>query len=302
MKKKPIALQSNEYKLLLQSFTEWLQLLNYSVFSIPGLAGTISHFFEYQEAIGKLSLEQLTATDANEFISYLQTKTSKRKNQPYSHSHINKQIQALKLLSRYLRETGRSNTGFNLQRLEEQRTKPVWLTKEEMARLYAAIKDDVLGMRDRAMLVVFYGCGLRSNEGASLEINDIDQIKKMLHVRKGKHYTERFVPIADKNFEELKYYLDYGRPQLIQEKKTTALFLNAHNGQPVSKQMLYLRIKQLVKRANIKKKIGTHTLRHSIATHLLQSGMKLERIQQFLGHADLDSTQIYTHLSAEASA
>jgi integrase/recombinase XerD len=292
-------LQSGEYKLLLQSFTEWLVLLNYSAWSLPGLKATINDFFRYQESIEKQSLEQLTATDANEFIHYLQTKMSRRKNEPYSHSHINKQIQALKLLSRYLRETGRSNTGFNLQRLEEQRIKPVWLTKEEMARLYAAIKEDVLGMRDRAMLVVFYGCGLRSNEGASLEVNDINQTSKVLHVRKGKHYTERFVPIADKNFEELKYYLDCGRPQLIQEKKTDALFLNAHNGQPVSKQMLYLRIKELVKRAHIKKKVGTHTLRHSIATHLLQSGMKLERIQQFLGHADLDSTQIYTHLQNE---
>lgn len=303
MKKKPIALQSAAYKLLLTGFTEWLTLLNYSAFSIPCLARAVKDFFEYQEATGKLSLEQLMATDANEFIELLQAKNM------YSNGHINKQIQALKLLSKYIRQSGKSVVGFSLQRLEERRSKPVWLTKEEMQLLYDAIPDSVLGIRDKAMLAVFYGCGLRLNEGASLEVNDIDTIRKVLHVRKGKHYKERFVPIAEKNFEEIKLYVDYARPQLLQQIKTTALFIDANKGRPMQKQSLYVRIKQLVKKANLKapsgvgvKKAGTHTLRHSIATHLLQSGMKLERIQQFLGHADLDSTQIYTHLANETES
>jgi site-specific recombinase XerD len=149
------------------------------------------------------------------------------------------------------------------------------------------------------MLAVYYGCGLRLNEGACLELNDINQSSKVLHVRKGKLYKERFVPIAEKNFEEIKLYLDYARHQLLQSKKHEYFFVDANKGHPMHKQSLYVRIKKLVKKAAIKKKVGTHTLRHSIATHLLQSGMKLERIQQFLGHADLDSTQIYTHLVNE---
>lgn len=295
MKKKPIALQSAAYKLLLQSFTEWLTLLNYSQFSIPSLTRAIRDFFYYQEATGKLLLEQLTATDANGFIQLLQAKGV------YSNGYINKQIQALKLLSRYIRETKRSIVGFSLQRLEERRSKPTWLTKEEMQLLYDAVPDSILGIRDKAMLAVYYGCGLRLNEGASLEVNDINQTNKVLHVRKGKHYKERFVPVAQKNFEEILLYIDYARPQLLQDKKTTALFIEANKGKAISRQMLYIRIKTLAKKAQIKKKVGTHTLRHSIATHLLQSGMKLERIQQFLGHADLDSTQIYTHLANETT-
>jgi integrase/recombinase XerD len=295
MKKKPSKLQSSEYKLLLQSFTEWLTLLNYSQFSIPGLTRAVRDFFYYQEAINKTTLEQLTATDANHFIELLEAKGI------YKNSHINKHIQALKLFSKYIRETKRSVVGFSLQRLEEQRSKPTWLTKEEMQLLYDAVPDSILGIRDKAMLAVYYGCGLRLNEGASLEVNDIDTTRKVLHVRKGKHYRERFVPIAEKNFEEIMLYIDYARPQLLQEIKTTALFIDANKGKAIGGQMLYLRIKRLVKKAQIKKKAGTHTLRHSIATHLLQSGMKLERIQQFLGHADLDSTQIYTHLLNEAT-
>ena len=300
MKKKPIGLQSSQYILLLESFTEWLQLLNYSPLSIPGLTTSLKIFLQYQEATGKLLLEQLTATDANHFIEYLQTKTGERTKKKLSNNHINKSIQSLKLFSRYIRETGRSIVAFALQRLEEEKNKPAWLTKIEMQQLYEVIKDDVLGIRDKAMLAVYYGCGLRLNEGACLELHDINQNNKVLHVRKGKHYKERFVPIAEKNFEEIKLYMDYARKELLQGNQSTYFFIGANKGEQMNKQSLYIRIKALVRKARIKKKVGTHTLRHSIATHLLQSGMKLERIQQFLGHGNLDSTQIYTHLLNEA--
>jgi site-specific recombinase XerD len=210
---------------------------------------------------------------------------------------INKHIQALKLFSKYLRETGRSNVGFALQQLPETRTIPVWLTIAEIQQLYEVIENDLLGIRDRAMLAVYYGCGLRLHEGACLEIQDIDTVRKVLHVRKGKCYKERFVPIAEKNLEALKLYLDYARPQLMQEFKHTSVFVDANKGRSMNRQSLYIRIKKIVKKAKIKKQAGTHTLRHSIATHLLQSGMKLERIKEFLGHAHLDSTQIYTHIA-----
>ena len=299
MKPKPVLLKSEAYLLLHQSFREWLELLGYSALSIPGLAGTIRDFLLYQEQNNKSNLEQLAAGDANDFIKSMQTKTGERTGRPFTSSHLNKQIQALNLFSKYIRETGKSNIGFTLERMEESRSKPAWLTKAEIQVLYEATGDNVLGIRDRAMLAVYYGCGLRLNEGASLELKDILKERKILHVRKGKHYKERLVPIAEKNFHELKLYIDYGRPQLLQKIKTESLFIGANKGVPLNKQSLYVRIKGLVKKAKIKKKVGAHTLRHSIATHLLQSGMKLERIQQFLGHSNPDSTQIYTHLANE---
>jgi integrase/recombinase XerD len=293
------ALNSSEYILLPEAFRQWLELLNYSAFSIPGLAGSVRDFLYYQEQRGKLSLRQLEATDATEFINHLQEQTGERTGRPFSASHINKQIQALNLFSQYIRQTGKSHTGFVLARLDQARNKLTWLTKAEIHALNEVTDDSVLGIRDRAMLSVYYGCGLRLNEGASLELKDIIADRRLLHVRKGKHYKERYVPIAAKNYEELRLYMDYARPQLLQEYKTEALFLDANKGHPIHKQSLYLRIKQLVKKAGIKKKVGTHTLRHSIATHLLQSGMKLEKIQEFLGNGELDSTQIYTHLVNE---
>ncbi|MBE7169521.1 MAG: tyrosine-type recombinase/integrase [Williamsia sp.] len=292
-------LKSSEYILLCGSFEQWLEVLGYAAGTREVLPGHVREFLNYQEQTGKARLEQITATDAAEFIKHLKERTGIRTGRPYSPAHINKYIQALKLFSRYVRETGRSDIGFAIERMGQSRPKPVWLSKAEVQRLYEASDDSVLGMRDRAMLAVFYGCGLRLNEGASLEIKDIITDRKLLHVRKGKQYKERLVPVAEKNYREIKFYIDYGRPQLMQEVKTGALFLDANKGQPMQKQSLYIRIKRLVKIAKVKKKVGAHTLRHSIATHLLQSGMKLEGIRDFLGHADLDSTQIYTHLKNE---
>ena len=285
--------------LLQQGFKEWLQLLNYSPLSIPAMIQAMQQFITYLLAENKTSLDQLTAADASTYIAQLQQATGKRTGRPLSGSHINKQIQALKLFSKYLRETGKSTVGFALQRVEETRSKPQYLTKTEINKLYNAVPSSVLGIRDQAMLAVFYGCGLRLNEGASLELKDIIADRKILHVRKGKRSKERLVPIAEKSYQALIFYLDYARPQLLQDKPTPAVFIDANRGRQMHKQSLYIRIKALVKRAKISKKVGTHSLRHSIATHLLQSGMKLERIQQFLGHSSLDSTQIYTHLKNE---
>ena len=288
-------LHSNEHILLQQSFKDWLQLLGYADSSVYNLPRHLQEFLHYQEQQGKSSLQQLAASDATAFIDLLKIQTGIRTGRGYSSAHINKYIQALQLFSRYVRETGKAGIGFRLERLEDSRSKPTWLTVAEVHALYRATDDSALGMRDRAMLAVFYGCGLRLNEGASLEVSDVLTNRGLLHVRKGKGYRERYVPISGQAYELLQLYIDQGRPQLLQST-TAMLFIGANKGVRMHKQSLYVRIKQLAKKAGIIKNIGTHTLRHSIATHLLQSGMELERIQEFLGHSQLDSTQIYTHL------
>ena len=293
------ALPGSGWILLQQGFKEWLQLLNYSPLSIPVITQAMQQFIQYLLTENKTQLDQLSAADATTYIKQLQQAIGKRTGKPLSGAHINKQIQALQLFSRYLRETGKANLGVALQRVEESNQPPIWLTPAEITTLYDAMPNSVLGIRDHAMLAVFYGCGLRLNEGASLELGDILHDRRLLHVRKGKRSKERLVPMAEKSYQAIKFYLDYGRPQLLQDTPTTAVFIDANRGRPMQKQSLYIRIKALAKRANITKKVGVHTLRHSIATHLLQSGMTLENIQVFLGHADLDSTQIYTHLKNE---
>jgi integrase/recombinase XerD len=289
---------SDEHKLLKRGFGEWLAVLGYAPTSVAAMPRHLAEFLYYQEARGKYGLQELAADDATGFIRQQQVKIGIRTGRGFSSAHINKYIQVLILFSRYIRETGKSGVGFTLERLTENRDKPTWLTKAEIHRLYEATADDVLGIRDRAMLSVFYGCGLRLQEGASLELSDILHDRRMIYVRKAKMYKERYVPVAEKSYGDILAYIEEGRPQLLQRPCET-LFIDASKGRPIHKQSLYLRIKSLVRKAVIQKQVGTHSLRHSIATHLLQSGMTLERIQDFLGHAALDSTQIYTHLINE---
>jgi site-specific recombinase XerD len=291
-------LHSDEHRLLRQGFAEWLQVLGYAPASVTAMPRHLAEFLADQEARGKDSLQQLVAGDATAFIEGQQTRIGIRTGRGFSAGHINKYIQSLQLFSRYIRQTGKSGIGFTLELLEGTSATPTWLTRAEIRRLYGVTGEDVLGIRDRAMLSVFYGCGLRLQEGTSLECSDILHDRKMLYVRRGKGYKERYVPIAEKSYLDILVYIEQGRPELLQ-RPCAVLFLDANKGRPIHKQSLYLRIKGLVHKAGISKEVGTHTLRHSIATHLLQSGMKLERIKDFLGHAALDSTQIYTHLINE---
>ena len=151
------------------------------------------------------------------------------------------------------------------------------------------------------MLAVYYGCGLRRNEGVHLNLSDIDFDRSLLYVRKGKNHKERLVPISQASVKYLQAYIYDHRPELLRSGKSDALFIGYNHGTRMQGQSLLVRLKRLVLQTDspelIEKEVGLHTLRHSIATHLLAAGMKLESISRFLGHSSLESTQIYTHLA-----
>lgn len=170
------------------------------------------------------------------------------------------------------------------------------LTQDEIKAVYNAADETILGLRDRAILSIYYGCGLRSKEGQYLELSDIILDRKLVYVRKGKQYRERYVPFVQQQMTDFKLYLKECRPELTTENTKNWFLLN-NKGNQTSPSFLLKRIKSLIEAAGIQKDIGLHTLRHSIATHLLQSGMKIESISQFLGHKNIDSTQRYTHLA-----
>jgi integrase/recombinase XerD len=154
------------------------------------------------------------------------------------------------------------------------------------------------------MLGIYYGCGLRKSEGISLNVSDILIERKLLFVRKGKGCKERYVPITTNNLQYMTDYIHNGREYLLTKAQanTGALFINQYGTACVA-DALSTRLDKLVQRSDNSslqlKKPTIHTLRHSIATHLLGQGMDIEMIQQFLGHATLESTQIYTHILNE---
>jgi integrase/recombinase XerD len=175
---------------------------------------------------------------------------------------------------------------------------PQVLTREEVARLLAAPRGtDARALRDRALLELMYACGLRASEVVGLELADVDEQEGVLRAR-GKGSKERLVPVGRHALNALTAYSARGRPALVGLRHETHLFVNAR-GRQLTRQGLFKIIQRHADAAGLAGRMGPHTLRHTFATHLLAGGCDLRSLQEMLGHADLSSTQIYTHLSAE---
>lgn len=151
------------------------------------------------------------------------------------------------------------------------------------------------GYRDRTILELLYATGMRVTELIQIEIDDVNLIMGFVKVF-GKGNKERIIPLGDTVIEYLDTYINNVRPQLLKKTVTNVLFLNLH-GRPLTRQGIWKLIKQYGLRANITKTLTPHTLRHSFATHLLENGADLRAVQEMLGHSDISTTQLYTHVS-----
>lgn len=151
------------------------------------------------------------------------------------------------------------------------------------------------GYRDRTILELLYATGMRVTELIQIEIDDVNLIMGFVKVF-GKGNKERIIPLGDTVIEYLDTYINSVRPQLLKKKVTNVLFLNMH-GRPLTRQGIWKLIKQYGLKANINKTLTPHTLRHSFATHLLENGADLRAVQEMLGHSDISTTQLYTHVS-----
>lgn len=151
------------------------------------------------------------------------------------------------------------------------------------------------GYRDRTMLELLYATGMRVSELIHIELDDVNLIMGFVKVF-GKGNKERIVPLGEAVIEYLTHYIENIRPQLLKRTVTPVLFLNMH-GKPLSRQAIWKMIKQNGIKSNINKTLTPHTLRHSFATHLLENGADLRAVQEMLGHSDISTTQLYTHVS-----
>jgi site-specific recombinase XerD len=299
-----LVITTPKYIQLETSFKEWLLLLGYSKENAEYMPVMVREFFYYLEQQDIISISEITGNIIEGYFFYLSTRPSYTKEGALHQNTLLNHRKTLAKLSQYLQQTGQPVFEIPVRIEKQIRLLANVFTREEIQKLYAATQDNLMGYRDRAILAVYYGCGLRKNEGAGLKLSDILFDKARLYVRKGKGYQERYVPMSEGVMHDLKNYIDYARPMLLahraEGRETEASLFLTDRGNPIKKDGLYFAFKRLLQRTGIEKEAGLHTLRHSIATHLLQSGMKIERIAEFLGHSSLKSTEIYTHIMQEA--
>ena len=282
---------------LLRQFTTWLTRLGYAKSTIKGYQNHLKAFLSWLTTQKINHIQLVTQPLLEQYNAHLHQRKKLTTTGCLSSRYIQSHIYILSLLDQYLQLTRQIKLLQGKIKVTPTLFKPrAILTQEEVQSLYAATNNSLLGYRDRACLALFYGCGLRRTEGANVELKHIHYEQRLLQVLPGKTKKERYVPMSQVVIEDIKRYEQESRPYLFNNKNHNYLIVS-NKGNPITPGSIGNFLAPLLAETNITKTISLHNLRHTIATHLLQSGMELTQISRFLGHKSLDSTQIYTHIA-----
>lgn len=277
----------------------------------------LSGFLDYLSFEKGLSANTLAAyrRDLEQFNQYLQARglstdprllekqhimdyLSKQLDDGLNHATSARCLSAMKTYYKYLVLEGitQKNPTVDLETPKIKRRLPHVLTVEEVDRLISQPRvTRPLGLRDRAMLELMYGTGVRVSELLAIQIEDLNPLAAFLRCM-GKGRKERIIPVNQSSIDWTQRYLAQGRNHLLRNHLERTLFLNSR-GNSLSRQGFFKLLAHYTEQAGIKKEVTPHTLRHSFATHLLENGADLRAVQEMLGHADISTTQIYTHLT-----
>ncbi len=273
----------------ISDFLSYLEVeANYSENTIRSYENDLNKFEEYYK---KKDLLKITSKDIDKFIQTLND---------LAPSTVSHNISSLKTFYSYFLKLGRisANPTDGIKSPKLGIHLPTYLTIDEINKLLDIEVTDAFSSRNKAILELMYATGLRISEVITLEFKNIDYEECIVRVM-GKGSKERIVPINNYAIKYLKDYIDNYRPELVKNEINNYIFLNNH-GRMLTRQGIFKMIKNYASIKGIKKTIGPHTLRHTFATHLLENGADLRVIQELLGHSDISTTQIYTHLTNEA--
>ena len=258
----------------------------------------LREFFSWLESNKIFQIKEVTSKEIANYNDYLKNKISQRTNKPIKQKSIYDHMRNLQQYLGYLLEIGtlKTNPASHLQFTNgTEKVERFIFTQNQIQELYK-----IANLEERAILNIAYGCGLRVQEISDLNQEDVRLTENIIIVQKGKNSKRRLVPISQKISDEIKEYLE------SLETKTNTIFTN-NKARRMQEWGFNARLKQLILKTEFGQKltteelnkIGIHSLRHSIATHLLENGMKLEQVQKFLGHSHIESTEIYTHITQE---
>lgn len=248
----------------------------------------LKHYIDF---FNKASIKNITKEDIIGFIKYL----NKLELSPKSINHIIGTVKGLHSYHSMYYDI--PNVMEDIERLKTKKTLPRVLNIEDVDRLLDIELNDEFDYRNKAMLELLYSSGLRVSELVNLSLNDIDLNECMVKVF-GKGSKERIIPIGDYAIEALNKYINEYRNSMLKGYITDYLFLNNH-GKNMTRQGFFKILRSIAKKKDINVEFSPHTLRHSFATHMLEHGADLRSIQELLGHENMSTTSIYTHVRSD---
>ena len=280
---------------IIQSFKNYLYQVGYSESTQKMLPALVKEFIQHQSITDISYIEQ---QKVKSFLEFLQTRPLKLRSGALSEMMISHYVYALKTFFSWAQVTEQIDynpiSGMKFKRPKQNVREP--LSKEEINQLFEAAGT----LKLQTILHLFYSCGLRRSEGEALNINDVHFKQQLLYVREGKGAKRRVIPITAKVTAALEEYYLQERTNNTSKKVTdTEAFLLNNTGSRMKGDQCNKLLQQIKEKAAIQKEITLHHLRHSIATHLLQSGMGMEYVRDFLGHSFLETTQLYAQPTAE---
>jgi integrase/recombinase XerD len=271
-----------------KTFINHLENLGYSHGTILVAKRCITEFLEKNP-----NYKTATKTTITDHYQYLRQRPNKTRPGNLSDSVVSMHMYSIRLFYDYLEQTGkiRENPMTLISFPKAKYKEKIILTGEEIKQLYGATDT----MKEKAFLALFYGCGLRRSEAEKLNVQDIDAGSGLLYVREGKGKKRRVVPMGEKVKTDLENYINHERKHEIKLHYEASLMINGR-GTRMTKSTYYKFFGRLLVKSGIEKPVSIHNLRHTIATHLLESGLEIEQVRSFLGHAELETTQIYTRV------
>lgn len=282
---------SNTQLKLIQEFQEYLStekgLSENSIFSYKY---DLLKFTTYLEKL-QIDILEVQAKDINKFLM-------EEKNRKVSSKTLAREVVALRQFYKYLKEEKKLNHNptEKIGTPEVSRALPDYLTVAEIDELFNSIRtDNIFELRDKCIFELLYSAGLRISEACNLKLSDVD-LEGMTLTIQGKGGRERLVPFGEKALNILKEYLAKSRPEILKNRTCDYLFVSK-KGSYINRKSVWRLLHTYIRRTSIKKKVTPHTLRHSFATHLIENQADIRAVQELLGHIDISTTQIYTHMA-----
>lgn len=280
-------------KNIINDFVDYLEKFkSYSSHTVSNYKKDLYLFNEFLES-QNLRIDSVEYIDIRNYLNELYERE-------FAPTTMNRHISTLRSFFKYLLKEGRinSNPMTLVSNLKKDKKLPNYLNFYDLDKLFeVAGSDDPLDQRNSLILEILYSTGIRVSELVNIKINDINFHNQTIKIL-GKGNKERLVIFGSKCLEKLNKYMNYGRIKLSRSNDIDYLLLNK-NGTKLTDRGVRLIIDNLMKKTTLGRKISPHTLRHTFATHMLSNGASLKIVQELLGHSDLSSTQVYTHISSE---